>query len=59
MGYGKGYRYAHDFEDHVVEQQHLPDALAGRHFYTPGEIGRERELIDALETRRRQNTSMP
>ncbi|MFZ0215932.1 MAG: replication-associated recombination protein A [Candidatus Dormiibacterota bacterium] len=33
LGYGKGYQYAHDFEGGVVEQQHLPDQLVGRHLY--------------------------
>jgi putative ATPase len=35
MGYGKGYKYAHDFEGGVADQQHLPDALRGRRFYEP------------------------
>ena len=37
MGHGRGYRYPHDFEGGNVEQQYLPDALAGRRFYKPGE----------------------
>ncbi len=41
MGYGKGYRYAHDYEGHVVDQQHLPDALAGERFYEPSDQGWE------------------
>ncbi|MEX2247392.1 MAG: replication-associated recombination protein A [Dehalococcoidia bacterium] len=41
MGYGKGYKYAHDYEGHVVEQQHLPDGLAGRRYYRGGELGWE------------------
>jgi putative ATPase len=44
MGYGAGYRYAHDFPGHVVEQQHLPDALAGRRFYEPSDQGAEAHL---------------
>ncbi|MBO0690523.1 MAG: replication-associated recombination protein A, partial [Candidatus Dormibacteraeota bacterium] len=36
MGYGKGYQYAHDHEGGVVEQQHLPDELAGQRFYEAG-----------------------
>jgi putative ATPase len=36
MGYGHGYQYAHDHEGGVVDQQHLPDALAERTFYEPG-----------------------
>jgi putative ATPase len=35
MGYGRGYRYAHDYEGGTVEQQHLPDKLEGRRFYEP------------------------
>jgi putative ATPase len=53
MGYGKGYQYAHDFPGHYVEQQHLPDALAGRRFYEPSDQGAEAEL------RRTQNRSVP
>jgi putative ATPase len=36
MGYGRGYRYAHDDPSGVVEQQHLPDELRDRRFYEPG-----------------------
>lgn len=35
IGYGRGYRYAHDFEGASVDQQHLPDDLAGSSFYEP------------------------
>ena len=37
LGYGQGYRYAHDFEGGVVDQQHLPDRLVGRRLFEPGE----------------------
>jgi putative ATPase len=36
MGYGKGYKYAHDFEGGVADQEHLPQKLAGRKVYKPG-----------------------
>ena len=36
MGYGKGYKYAHDFEGGVAEQVHMPEKLAGRKVYKPG-----------------------
>ncbi|HEV2035032.1 MAG TPA: replication-associated recombination protein A [Candidatus Dormibacteraeota bacterium] len=36
MGYGKGYKYAHEFEGGVADQVHLPDKLAGRKVYKPG-----------------------
>ena len=34
-GYGKGYKYAHDYEGNFVEQQFLPDSLVGKRFYHP------------------------
>jgi len=43
-GYGKGYKYAHDFPGHFVEQQHLPDSLKGRKYYEPGGQGFEKEI---------------
>jgi len=36
MGYGKGYKYAHDFEGGVADQNHLPDKLVGQKVYNPG-----------------------
>jgi putative ATPase len=40
MGYGRGYRYAHDYPDAEVEQQHLPDDLVGQRFFEPNERDR-------------------
>ncbi len=48
LGYGKGYRYAHDYEEGFVPQEHLPEALKGRRFYKPKEIGFEREILKRL-----------
>ncbi len=48
LGYGERYRYAHDFEDAIVEQQHLPDNLTGRRYYQPVERGFEREIQSRL-----------
>ncbi len=48
LGYGKDYRYAHDFPDHVVGQEHLPDALRGRKYYSPAESGYEKTIKDRL-----------
>jgi len=44
MGYGEGYKYAHDYPGHFVEQQNLPDSLQGKRFYTPSEQGYEKEV---------------
>ena len=35
LGYGQGYRYAHDFEGGVVDQEHLPESLRGRTYFRP------------------------
>jgi putative ATPase len=53
-GYGKGYRYPHDFEDADVEQQYLPDALVGRVFYEPSDQGLETQIGERLQRLRRQ-----
>jgi putative ATPase len=44
VGYGKGYAYAHDFEFSTTDMETLPDKLAGRSYYEPGEMGFEREI---------------
>ncbi len=49
LGYGKGYRYAHDHEGAVVTQQHLPDALRDRRYYRPSERGHERIIKERIE----------
>ncbi|HLI50312.1 MAG TPA: hypothetical protein VKU87_00865, partial [Thermomicrobiaceae bacterium] len=49
LSYGEGYRYAHDFADAVVEQQHLPDNLAGRRYYQPTKRGFEATIGERLE----------
>jgi putative ATPase len=48
VGYGKGYKYAHDYEGHFVEQQNLPDSLQGKKFYQPGDQGYEKEVAARL-----------
>jgi len=49
MGYGKDYKYAHDYPEHFVEQQHLPDSLKGKQFYTPGKLGYEKQVVTRLK----------
>jgi len=53
-GYGKGYRYAHDYEDAVVEQAYLPEPLKGKRFYHPTDRGYEALIKKRLETWRRR-----
>jgi putative ATPase len=56
LGYGRGYRYAHDYEGGVAPQQHLPDVLAaaGRRYYQPGRLGAEAALAERLAELRRR-----
>ena len=44
LGHGLGYKYAHDYPNHYVEQQYLPDALVGTKFYKPTEMGYEAKI---------------
>ena len=48
-GYGKGYKYAHDYDGHYVEQEFLPSALKGRRYYRPSGQGAEREIERRME----------
>ncbi len=52
IGYGQGYKYAHDYEEAQVEQQNLPDAIKDRTYYHPTDRGYEKtvkERLDAFE----------
>jgi putative ATPase len=49
LGYGKGYRYAHDYDEGVIGQQNLPDSLAGRRYYQPTDRGLEADLRARME----------
>jgi len=44
LGHGSGYLYAHDYPNHYVKQQYLPDGMAGMRFYEPTENGYERKI---------------
>ena len=58
LGYGKDYQYAHNFPDHVVEQQHLPDELKTRKYYVPSDSGYEKQIKERLELwQRKKHTS--
>ncbi|HEY7928034.1 MAG TPA: replication-associated recombination protein A [Candidatus Dormibacteraeota bacterium] len=49
MGFGRGYRYAHDEVDAVVDQRHLPDSLEGHRYYMPTDHGAEAEIAARLQ----------
>ena len=52
MQFGAGYRYAHDQEGGLIEQQHLPDGLTGRRYYEPTDHGAEAAIADRLRAMR-------
>jgi putative ATPase len=49
LGYGKGYQYPHDFPDHFVEEEYLPENLKGKIYYHPSDQGFEKEIKKRLE----------
>lgn len=49
LGYNKGYKYAHDFEDHITSMQCLPDSLLGKEYYKPSEQGLEGRFKTRLQ----------
>ena len=55
LGHGEGYRYAHDYPDHYVKQQYLPDEIIGKTFYHPTDIGYEKEIAGRLKRLRDQS----
>ncbi len=54
LGYGEGYKYAHDLEGAQVEQHHLPESLRGRVYYRPTDRGLEAEIQKRLAAWRRR-----
>ena len=48
LGHGDGYKYAHDYKNHYVKQQYLPDTMENEHFYRPSENGYERTIVQHL-----------
>ena len=49
LGYGKNYKYAHNFPDHIVDQEHMPKELEGRKYYSPTESGHENQIKQRLQ----------
>lgn len=48
LGYGKDYRYSHNYDQHFVEQQYLPDGVKDKLYYRPTEIGEEKSIRERL-----------
>lgn len=51
LGYGKDYKYAHEFQNNFVDEEFLPDELSGTNFYQPGKNQRENAIVEFLKKR--------
>ncbi len=54
LGRGLGYQYAHDYPNHYVKQQYLPDGLVGTTFYEPSDNGYEKQIKEHMAWLREQ-----
>ena len=54
LGHGIGYKYAHDYPNHYVDQQYLPDEIKDARFYEPGDLGYEKKIKERLQKLREQ-----
>ena len=50
IGYGKEYKYPHEFNNHFIEENYLPEELNNSQYYFPTEIGQEKSLKDRLKS---------
>lgn len=55
LGHGEGYLYPHQYPDHFVRQQYLPDRIQGRRYYEPSDQGYEKKIRERLEAWRRRD----
>jgi len=51
LGYGRGYKYAHDYPGAQVDQEHMPEQLKGRRFYVPSDRGYEQTIEERMKRR--------
>lgn len=52
LDYGKGYKYAHDYPEHFVEQQYMPDNLIGERFWQASEENAQERALAERQRRR-------
>ena len=58
LGHGQGYQYAHDYPNHYVKQQYLPDELVGEVFYSPTNLGYEKQVQERMQFLREDSSRL-
>ena len=58
LGYGKDYKYPHEFPYHFVDEEYLPDNLKGRRYYLPTDFGFEKEIKKRMEWWRKKKEEL-
>ncbi len=58
LGYGKDYKYPHEFPYHFVDEEYLPDNLKGRRYYLPTDFGFEKEIKKRIEWWRKKKEEL-
>jgi len=59
LGYGKGYKYPHEYEEGMIQQDYLPDELSESEYYRPKDIGHEKLIkkrLEKMKARKRRRT---
>jgi putative ATPase len=59
MGYGAGYKYAHDYDGKVADMECLPENLRGRQYYRPTMEGVEAEFKKKVDEIRQRRSTKP
>lgn len=49
IGYGKEYKYPHDFKNHFIDEEYLPKELSDKHYYKPTDNGQEKSIKERLK----------
>lgn len=49
LGHGVGYKYAHDYPNHYVRQQYLPEEIKDAVFYEPSDMGYEKKIKEHMD----------
>ncbi len=57
LGYAQGYKYAHDYPRHIVDQEYLPEEIRGTIYFEPSSNGYEGRIKEWIDQRRAHKTA--